>query len=62
MLSLNSNDRITIINQQGMTVKSATIEEKNDDFSIDIASLSNGIYMVQVIKGNQLFYSKFVKM
>jgi Secretion system C-terminal sorting domain len=33
----------------------------NDDLKIPVAALANGLYVVQVLNGGQLFYQKFVK-
>lgn len=51
------NTELIITNYQGQIVKRVT-----DNFTqIDISSLSKGVYFVQVIAGNKLGFSKFVK-
>ncbi len=61
-LPLGNNDKILVYNAQGQQVQITLINENTETTTLDIEALNSGVYMVQILKGNQLFYSKFIKL
>ncbi|MES2618857.1 MAG: T9SS type A sorting domain-containing protein [Bacteroidota bacterium] len=58
---LQVNDKIKVYNLQGQEVLTTSVDGYTDDSSIDIGQLSSGIYMVQIISANGIYYGKFIK-
>jgi hypothetical protein len=55
--NLLNQAEVTITNYQGQIV-----QKMNDNFNqIDISNLSKGIYFIQIISGNNIGFSRFVK-
>ncbi|MBK6731638.1 MAG: T9SS type A sorting domain-containing protein [Bacteroidetes bacterium] len=52
---------ISIFNAQGQTVYSVNADNiTNYSKTIDVSSLSNGLYMVQIAEGNKLTSKNFI--
>jgi len=59
---IDSSVTIDILDMKGRLQISHTITPKKDFLTLDISSLSNGIYILQTKRAQQLYVQKFVKM
>lgn len=57
---LKDGDEIEIVNVIGQTILSKTISSSNEN-TIDVSKITNGIYFLKIISGNETFVTKFVK-
>lgn len=60
-LALKTNDKVKIYNLQGQCVYQQNVSEATGLLTIPTEFLSQGLYVVQIQKGENLFFSKFIK-
>lgn len=58
---LQPNDKIRIFNLQGQEILNNTVSHYTTGTTIDIGQLPVGIYMVQIVSANGIYYGKFIK-
>lgn len=65
VLNISTLNQIEKGNLKVISITGQIILEENllsgTDFSLDVSSLSQGIYVIQIISGNEIFNSKFIK-
>jgi hypothetical protein len=58
----NKRSTVSVVSVSGALIKSLQSNNLNKKITLDVSTLSAGVYFIKVINGDKVIYTKFIKL